>query len=220
MRKFRLVNVLAHRSEHDQQHVSRGRVLADGMGDLKAIHAGHLHIQDRQVVGPAGPGSLAQHFERRGRLGNGGQLQAPTGELLAENLEVRRIVVECQDAQLAQVGRNLTDVGRGAGLLGERHRTPERGTTAKLAVDTDLACHQLDQRFGNGQAESRAAVLARRGHVDLRKRAKQPATSVLGNANAGVGDAQPHDRGIGRFAFERDAHHDFAGVGELDRVVD
>ncbi len=47
------------------------------------------------------------------------------------------------------------------GLLLQTERDPEHRTTSGCAANRNSAAHELDQLFGNGQAQAGAAILAR-----------------------------------------------------------
>ena len=68
---------------------------------------------------------------------------------------------EAAPAPRARRGRAL--------LLLEGHLEVERAALARLALDPDLAAHQLDQPAADGEAEARAAVAAGRRAVGLRE---------------------------------------------------
>ena len=76
----------------------------------------------------------------------------------------------------------------------------------------------LAERLRNRQAEARAAVFARGGGVGLLEGFENHAEVLLGNADAGVNDLNPHRLMIGRIGH--DAHGDAALLGELERVAD
>ena len=68
----------------------------------------------------------------------------------------------------------------------EPDREVERAADARLALDPDLAAHQLDQPAADRQAQAGAAVLARRGHVGLGERLEQLRRLLRRHADAGV----------------------------------
>ncbi len=96
----------------------------------------------------------------------------------------------------------------------------EGAAHAGLALQPDLAAHQLHQAPADGQPETGAAVFAGGGHVRLGERLEQLAGLLLGHADAGVahGELQLH---LVAGLFEQfDLEPDLALLGELHRVVD
>src|SRR5207248_2746529 len=72
---------------------------------------------------------------------------------------------------------------------------------------------------GDCQSKARAAVLARGGHVDLRKRPEQQSHLVRGDANARIGDRKVQANPSRFFQLLLDTQHDLSGGGELDRIA-
>src|SRR6185295_1203436 len=66
----------------------------------------------------------------------------------------------------------------------------KRGTTAWSAFDGDIPPHHLTELFGERKTETRSAIFARGGVIDLRKRTEEFAHLLGRHANAGVGDAK------------------------------
>ena len=106
--------------------------------------------------------------------------------------------------------------------LAKRAVNQKRAAFAGLALDADLAAHQLDQLLADGQAEAGAAVPARGGAVGLREALEDAACLLRRDADAGVGDRRSagsaRPRSVSRRAV--DATHDLAALGELDGVAD
>jgi hypothetical protein len=91
----------------------------------------------------------------------------------------------------------------------------EGGAAAFLALDGDGAAHALDDVPADGEAEPGAPVAAARGVVDLLELAEDRVLAALGNAGAGVGDAE----GDEPVAAHLDADADTALIGELHRIA-
>src|ERR1700761_4499170 len=76
----------------------------------------------------------------------------------------------------------------------ERNGHLERRAFALLALDPDVAAHHLGELAADGKAKARAAVLARGGIVDLRKRLEKLVDLVGGNADAGIAHGKQNER--------------------------
>ena len=180
---------LAHRAEHDQPRARQGRIGHDGLGQLEAVHPGHLIVEDGQGIRAALRMRRPQAGERGGAIGDALDLHAPGAELRLEDGPVDRMVIDAQDAHAPQFrqGEQLRLVGRHP--RAEPHREPEGAALPGCAVDTDRAPHGGGETLGDGQTQARAAVLARGRVVRLRKRLEQASLGVRRDANARVRDA-------------------------------
>lgn len=69
-----------------------------------------------------------------------------------------------------------------------RHPTLKRAALAGLARDLDVAAHHGEKAMADGEAEPRAAVLARRRSIRLGEWLKQAFQLLGGHADAGIGD--------------------------------
>ena len=96
-----------------------------------------------------------------------------------------RIVVDDQDAPATQVGLEKPRTRRG-GPFAEPRGKPERASLAGLALDRDLAAHQLGQLLGDRQAKPGAAIFAGGGRVGLLEGLEQALDLRLRHADAGV----------------------------------
>ena len=74
-----------------------------------------------------------------------------------------------------------------------RHRRgePEDRAAADLALDADLAAHQVDQPCGDRKAKPGAFMAAGRGAVDLRELLEDVLQLVGRDADAGILDRAP-----------------------------
>src|SRR6185436_15593222 len=72
---------------------------------------------------------------------------------------------------------------------------------------------------GNGKTKARAAEVARDGTVGLGEGLEDGPLFVLGDADAGVGDGKLKFKTFGG-PGTTDLDHDFAALGELDRIAD
>ena len=107
-------------------------------------------------------------------------------------------------------------VGRLVGQRAQRQIEPEPRALAQFALQVDLAAVQLDQPLDQRQAQPGAAEFARRRAVDLHEPLEDPVALRLVDADAGVGDRDPHAV-VGQVRFDADA----AALGrELDGVRD
>ena len=107
------------------------------------------------------------------------QLHARRRELGAQDLAVRGVVVDGEDPHARQA---RVDVG------GSLRRRPAGGSRRSVnqnvepavgrALDADVAAHAVHELAADGEAEARAAVLARGRGVDLRERLEELALGL------------------------------------------
>ena len=132
---------------------------------------------------------------------------------------VDRVVVDDQDARAGHVdGRGRAAAGLPA--LRQRHGEPEGRALALLAVDADLAAHQLDQPRGDGEPEAGALVAAGRRGVDLaelledqRQACRRECRCRYRSPRCGASCRRPTGSPL-------DIDQHMAGIGELDRIAD
>src|SRR5262249_23681786 len=105
-------------------------------------------------------------------------------------------------------------------MLDRKVRGEMKSTSAPgLAVELDLATHQVDQLRCNRQSQSGAAELARRRGIDLAECLKNPSLFVLRNAEAGIANGESQSSKVATYQFRRHLHEDFSCLRELDRVA-
>ena len=104
---------------------------------------------------------------------------------LLQDLARGGVVVDDEDAEPAKLLWNDPPCTRRRADA-EPDREVERRPGAGLAFEPDAAAHQVDQAAADRQAETGAAMLARRRHVGLRERLKQPRRLLGRHADPGV----------------------------------
>ena len=112
----------------------------------------------------------------------------------------------------------LSGESAGAACSVSVHREGRAG--ALLALDRDVASHQLREAAHDREAEARAAEAARGRGIGLRERLEQARALLFGEPDAGVGD---RDRDLRSAVAERlgaGMQRDAAALGELDRVAE
>ncbi len=140
-------------------------------------------------------------------------------ERFLQDLARGGVVIHDQHAELRQFfGNQFARTFRLADS--EPDGEEERAADARLAFQPDASAHQLDQPPADGEAEARAAVLARGGHVGLGERLEQLRRLLLGHADAGVAHGKLELHLFARAFEQLDVQPDFAVLGELDGVVD
>jgi hypothetical protein len=125
------------------------------------------------------------------------------------------------DRQVAQAlhgdrGQRRSGQRGGADVHGELERAP----VADLALDPELAAHQLHQPARDGETEPRAPVAASGGAIGLRERVEDQPLRVGGDSDAGVAHGDVQNDAIRARDPGRDEHRHFAALGELDGVAD
>ena len=194
--ELRLIGTNAHRSEQDQGHRFDAGQLADFAREHDAIHARHLHVQNRQV----------EAFRRRAAIpGPARPLWAPRGimphlrGLHGQNAAVGRVVVHDQQAQIGQL-RLAVLPARTAALSGAACSGRVKWKVEPFcghAFDPHFAAHQFDQPLADGEAEAGAAVMARGRSIGLAEGFEQARQPVDGNADAGVANGEMQLPGFG-----------------------
>ena len=109
--------------------------------------------------------------------------------------------------------RRLVPGNRGQARGEVKHAS---GTT--VAFDPDFPAHHFDQLRGDGQAQSGAAEFTPGGGVDLRKRLKDPALLIGGDADSRIDDAEMQLFEILRRNSYFQIH--FAAGRKLDGIAD
>ena len=151
---------------------------------------------------------------------------APLGGLQRQDAPVGGVVVHHQQA-LALEWRLFSDEVALAPVLRLRQRSRPRqdgeveGAAAARpgAFHPHAAAHQFGQQLADGQAEARAAVLARGAAVGLAELLEQAALALFGQADAGVAHRKVQQRAT-LALFGHHAQHHLTGFGELDRVAE
>ena len=88
-----------------------------------------------------------------------------------------------------------------------------------FAFHAHVALHQQGQTFGDGQAKSGTAVLARGAGVCLLKALEQPALLFQREAYAGIGDSDVKQQFLRMALLDTNHNVYLAAVGELQRIV-
>ena len=202
----------------DDRGVAAGLLLAgaNGGGRLQPVHVGHLHVHQHQVEGLRLPGgnrllAVVGHGDRVALA-----LEQAHGQLLVD-----QAVFGQQHAHAAdRLGLSGFDF-RGAYVgQGEPRGEVKGAPPAHAAFDPDPPAHALHQPGGDGQAQSRAAVLAPGGIVGLLEHLEDHAQLVLGDADSGVGDGEVEHGFVFRLRLGGHVEDHFALLGELEGVAD
>ncbi len=200
-----------HRHER-QRRRGAAAALAPGAGGAQAVEPGHLHVHQHRVdrrcwprarpaprarsrrrpAGPAAPRAWRRRppgWPDRPRRrppvrpasggGPGGAL-APAGSASA--------AARCSRAG----GRSRGSKPTGNSAHGERHHQREGAAPADRAGRLDAPAHQLRQVVGDRQAQAGAAEAAADALVGLVEGLEQEREPCRVDADAGVGDLDPH----------------------------
>ena len=214
-----LVGVGVGGAEHHQPRARQRRLRLDLAGELKAVHARHVHVENRDLERAAALHRLRHQRERLSPAVDTAHLHPPALQLLLQDVAIGLVVVHHQHAHAVQCA------GRAQrGRAGARHRQAqiddETRAPARRALDADVSAHQAQQAAADRQPEAGAAVLARGRAVGLRKVFEDPGLRFRCDADAAVYDAD-FDRTLGWGLFaQRDPHDHFAVFGELERIAD
>ena len=206
-----------------------GFFLAQGAGELVAVHYRHMHVRQHQGVTAGAPGLKALAAVFGAFAGVAGQ-----GQLAGHDQAVGGVVVD--DQHQAALGPGLFDAGQGPGqeTLGRvgrglgfelslhaprQHQVQaDGGAGPRRAVHADLAAHQFRQAPGDDQAQAGAAVATGGAALGLGEGLEQPGLLFRGDADAGIGDPEAQAVAVAVPAFPLQRGFDHALVGELDGV--
>src|SRR5260370_25085910 len=99
------------------------------------------------------------------------------------------------------------------------YREVETTPVARLALNANLAVHELHQTPADRQPEPRAAIAPGRGTVGLTKSVENHPLLRGQHSDARIGNAEPQHRTIGLKFLQPHVHFDKSPRRELDRVV-
>ena len=163
---------------------------------------------------------------------------APLLAALGDDAPIGGVVFDDQQALAGELRlRALPAGGGGGGGRSGQDGEMEGGAFAGIALDPDLAAHQLGQAFADGQAQPGAAVVASGGGIHLLERFEEAVLPVQRDADAGVAHGEmeqplfrvaeksvscswPNGMLRAPCAGGGDFDDDFALVGELHGVAD
>ena len=207
--------------------MAAGLGVADLPGGLEAVHDGHLHVHQNQII-PGGGGGLNGLLAVAGDIRFQAKLlQNPQGDLLVgdivlhdEDPGIFKVIALVENFQISGRRGGGLDVDL-PGRLGQAEGVPEFGALAGFAADADFTAHGFHELFADGQAEAGAAVKPGGRGVHLTELVKQPGNLVLGDADAGVADGKMQlqtvrDGGVENTNMDTDS----TLRGKLDGVAD
>ena len=179
--------------------VAAAHFFIDASGDVDAVHARHLPVEQQEVEGFA---ALARVVEKAQTFFAG--LRASDGELpafkqVAQDGERGRLVVD--DERALEVQRRqpcgAVCIPRLARGQAEAHGEREGAAAPRLAGDGDAAAHQLDELAADRQPEAGAAEAPGDAGVDLAERLEQAGGLRRREADAGVAHGDAQGNGVG-----------------------
>ena len=211
---------------HAQDRLAlQARVRADAARGLVAVHAGHLHVHDHQVVGRIG----LQPRQRLHAVAGQRRDHADALQQVAQHDLVELVVLHHQHAFAGEQRAHPRQIGGPCGVGGvaaapsfraaEPDREREGAAPTRFAVEEDRAAHRMDQAVTDRQPQPRAAVHAGRGVVGLREGREQPLLLQRRDADAGVLHAKAQVDRLLRAASALDADVHRPALGELHCVA-
>src|SRR6478672_4908978 len=172
----------------DHDEMGRGGEIgqsADEPAGFDAVEAGHLPIDEYDVVGLIAVGGLAYEFDPFLAGGSFVDVKSHGEEHAGEDFACLGVVVDDEDATAAHV--RVSGATGYRVTLAEEGGKPEGAAVADLAADAHIATHKLSEFFGDGQAKPRAAMLTSRGGVGLFESLEQAAHLLFGKTDPGIG---------------------------------
>ena len=223
-RDVELLGLLAHLFPAERRHHDHGRRLAEGRialdppRRLQPVDARHPPVHEDDVVGTGGVVLL--HGRDR-LLARSDDVHAIADVLqgVCQDVAGGGIVVGDQHGQMLQLARvepAARRLGAEAQPGGEEKRAPHAG----LALEPDLAAHQLHQPLADRQPETGAPVLAGRRHVGLGEGLEEARRLLRRHAGARVPDRKAQLDPLAGLLEQLRLQPDLAPFGELHGVVD
>ena len=145
----------------------------------------------------------------------------PTAEDLVEDAAVGGVVIDDEHPHPMKT-RRFRGQGFGGLAVGqvEADDKVEPASPADFAFHPDTAAHEADQARGDGQAQARAAVAARRRSVGLLEHLEDGRLFLRRDADPRVGDDEVQHHVLFRVGFPRHFQAHLPGLRELDGVAD
>ena len=199
----RVPHVRLAAGQHDQPHPGDLGAGPDRARELRRVHARQPEVDDRNVVGSASRRRLRQQLDRLLRRRRDPVGHSPVAHLRVQDAAVDGVRLDDERAHArehAHRGRRRVFLRRRFLLLeaaGER----EGRAGAGRGFDADAAAHHFHQLLADGEAQARAAVLARGRSVGLRELVEDAGLRFGADADAGVADLEAHGdvlRGLAR----------------------
>ncbi len=196
------------------------RVAAQLAGERHAVHDRHLHVDHRRVERGPGAGRGTHQLERRGAVVGRRDVHPDRRQLHLEDAAIGRVVLGENHPPAAQHGRIRC---RRRSLRRHRsaaEREAEHRALAELALDFDRAAHQLHQLLADRESEPGTAVPARHRLVGLHEHGEELRERVRASCRCRCREPRTWRGGRPPLRHRRHRDHDFARLGELDRIAD
>src|SRR6516162_6945737 len=138
------------------------------LGYAQAVHSRHAAVQKHQPVGVM---ILVRAFNLDNRLMAIScflNLRSPRGQSLPQDHSVGWVIVHNQGFQALEIHYNSAGRALRLASSGEIERETERTPLPWFALYGQVASHQADQPFGNGEPQTGAAVGSCSAGIGLR----------------------------------------------------
>ena len=206
------------RRDHDDRTLALIPNVAQALGKVETIFAGHVVVEQNQSDGMRGLVGCLQRVS--GDCGGVGQHRShvPVLQHLAQDAAVREVVVHDQHRQVEQrfeFRRFVPMLIVGDFQFGGEVK---RRTTTGFAFDPDLAVHHFHELSRDRQAQPRAAEPSCRRGFGLLERTENLDQLVGGNSDPRVADREMQPGPFGGDRLDIEVHKNFAGFGELHGV--
>ena len=184
----------------------------------QAIFIWHHHVGEQHVEWTVNYLSLLEQGHGLADALGQSDLAVPGGQLVSQDLQVGRVVIDHQHLELVKLARLHGD----AVTLFQWQGQGEEELTAVVAItgQLNLALHHLHQPLGYRQAEACAAEAPGGGAVCLAEGLKQFVLPFRWDADTGIFDREAAGHLLLVLFEQIDAHHHLAAFGEFDRVTD
>ena len=213
-----VVGIGIGRAQHHDRRSGHRRLGADGIGQRHTVHARHVHVQNRQSVGPAISASLCHRVQRLLGAGHTLHCHLPAAELVQQDIAAGLVVIHDQHPHAIQPGGTEQRGGCLAGMW-QAQINDERRALAERTLHPNGGAHQPQQSLADRQPQASATELARGRAVGLRELLEDPPVRRFVDADAGVAHGDAH-AGVVLAALQHlDAQQNLALGGELDRIA-
>ena len=195
---------------HDDQRCGLcAHDLADAQAGLPAVHVRHLPIHKYRLVSwLVGLGTVADQCDGLGTVARHIHLPAPGPRHGSQNIARMGVVVDHQYPQWADQAQwrrlGISRVQRQRRGSGQGQGEMKGAAQPGLAVEREVAAHQVNQALADGQPQPGATKSAGGGCLGLRETVKNMALIFRGNTNAAVGHREAQCCSLGRLVQHLD----------------
>ena len=178
--------------EENHSDVDEALFVSHDLCQLQAVDLGHRLVDDGEVEGLSAQNRGPQLGQRLPTIAGRVDPMTPSAQPLGEHFAGRSVVFDDEDLSGNHGRESGVRFLAALCLMCQRYREPEDRPYVHLALDTDLAVHQLDQLLRDRQTEPGSTKLSRRRAIGLMERFENAVTSARLETDPGVVDFESH----------------------------